>query len=260
MLANWDRPYYQEPGGTPFLFYVMYGRFGELPPLSASNYRCAGTPTECKLSHYNSQQHPDVLAEFKEGYLWDRLLVEHPALAASIVESKECLILREERDDSDTLNYLRDCVGLITFLLDHGGITVYDPLRFKWWSPQEWRTCIFDPGSPVPRHHVVILTSEESEPELTWFHTRGMRKFGRPDLSIHNVPPEYNDAIVDLCNRFIEFQGLGGVIPEGQKVRMKSLPAGMTCHHGGSIDDPDFNNVHVEIHWPGFVDSEWTSE
>ncbi len=38
----------------------------------------------------------------------------------------------------------------------------------------------------MPRQHVVILTSEECSGDgrpLTWFHTRGMRKFGRPDLS-----------------------------------------------------------------------------
>jgi hypothetical protein len=31
---------------------------------------------------------------------------------------------------------------------------------------------------------------------------------------------------------------------------MDSLPAGLMCHHGGSVEDPDFNNVHVEIRWP----------
>lgn len=138
-------------------------------------------------------------------------------------------------------------MGLLTFLLDHGGITVYDPCMFHWWEPEEWRHRIFDPAGPVPRHHVVILTSEELNPALTWFHTRGMRKFGRPDLSIHNVPARRNDAIIDLIERFIELQAFGGIIEEGQAIRMKSLPAGMTCHHEGDLDDPDFNNVHVEI-------------
>jgi hypothetical protein len=76
-----------------------------------------------------------------------------------------------------------------------------------------------------------------------------MRKFGRPDLSIHAVPPSHRDAVIDLCNRFIELQALGGLIPEGQVIKMDSLP-GMTCHHGGDLDDPDFNNVHVEVRWP----------
>jgi hypothetical protein len=146
------------------------------------------------------------------------------------------------------LNYLRDAVGLLTFLLNHGGIAVFDPWMFHWWEPEEWKERVFLPGGAVPRHHVIILTSPEpADPSLTWFHTRGMRKFGRPDLSLHRVPQQYSEAVIDLCNRFIELQAFGGVIEEGQEVRMRTLPGGMTCHHVGDLDDPEFNNVHVEI-------------
>jgi hypothetical protein len=31
---------------------------------------------------------------------------------------------------------------------------------------------------------------------------------------------------------------------------MQRLPEGMVCHPGGHLDDPGFNNVHVEITWP----------
>jgi hypothetical protein len=30
---------------------------------------------------------------------------------------------------------------------------------------------------------------------------------------------------------------------------MKRLPKAMICHHQGDLNDPDFNNVHVEIVW-----------
>ncbi len=244
---DWPRPRFTRPGGTPFLFYVVYGKFENLPALSGSRYRSAGVPDGFTLFHYDMEQHPDVLAGFQEGYLWSDLQGRNPVLAARIAETKECLILRGEIQDSETLNYLRDSVGLLTFLLDHGGITVYDPLMFHWWEPENWRDRIFDPA--VPRHHVIILTSEEPAHGLTWYHTRGMRKFGRPDFSIHNVPARYNEAVIDLCNRFIEVQAFGGIIDEEQEIRMRSLPGGMTCHHRGDLDDPDFNNVHVEITW-----------
>lgn len=248
-LADWLRPHFIPSSGRPFLFYVVYGEFGSLPGLSASQYRSAGVPDGLDLSHYDMEQHASVLAGFQEGYLWDELHNRSPALASRIAESRECLILRGQPENDKTLNYLRDSVGLLTFLLDHGGFTVYDPVMFQWWDAADWRKRIFEPAGPVPRHHVVILTSDESESDSMWFHTRGMRKFGRPDLSIHDVPAEHNEAVVDLCNRFIELQAFGGVIPEGQKIRMKSLPDGMTCYHRGDLDDPDFNNVHVEIEW-----------
>ena len=37
-----------------------------------------------------------------------------------------------------------------------------------------------------------------------WYHSRGMLKFGRPDLSVHQVAAELESAAVDLSDRFIE--------------------------------------------------------
>ena len=254
-IESWPRPYYERPGGRPFLFYVAYGEFPTALTIDAGSYRTLGVHPGLDISRYGREENPDVLAGFEEGYLWDELSAQDPELARRVSGSDECLILRGELDDRGDLDYLRDSVGLLTYLLDHGGVCVYDPQMFRWWEPEAWRRHLFEPGGPVPRRHVVILTSEEDESgprdePLTWFHTRGMRKFGRPDLSVHGVAPRYRGAIIDLLERFIESQALGGVIAEGQEIRMRSLPSGMTCHHGGDLDDPDFNNVHIEITTP----------
>jgi hypothetical protein len=155
--------------------------------------------------------------------------------------------LAGEVPDPANLDYFRDAVGLVMALLESGGIGVFDPHMFKWWSPEEWRQSAFDPAGPVPRHHVVILTSEDSEPGLKWYHTRGMRKFGRPDLSVHAVTPDIQAGVEDLFNRFIEMLAFGAVVPDGQPIRMASLPQGWRCFHRGTLEDPDFNNTHLEI-------------
>lgn len=250
-LTAWPRPYYERPGGRPFLFYVVFGAFDAGYEVG-SEYRTLGVHPGLRLDLYNRQDHAEVLSGFQAGYLWDGLVAQEPALARRIAESDQCLILRGELEDRGDLNYLRDSVGLLTFFLDHGGVCVYDPQMFRWWEPEAWRRQVFQPAGPVPRQHVVVLTSDEGESGAldeprTWFHTRGMRKFGRPDLSVHDVLPQYHEAVIDLFERFIEFQALGGIIAEGQAIGMRNLPPGMTCHHGGDLDDPDFNNVHVEI-------------
>lgn len=247
-LIDWPRPHYRGPGGRPFLFYVVYGSFPQMPALDRAKYRSNGPVPGLQLSHYGRDKQPDVLDGFRQGYLWDELKRHDPALAEVVAAADECMILRGELEDRGDLNYLRDTVGLLTFLLDHGGVCVYDPWMFRWWQPAAWKELIFQSGGAVPRQHVIILTSEEQEDaSLRWFHTRGMRKFGRPDLSVHGVPPPHHVAVIDLCNRFIEFQACGGIIEEGQAIRMKTLPGCMTCRHAGDVDDPDFNNVHVEI-------------
>jgi hypothetical protein len=250
---DWPRKFYKGPAGKPFLFYVVFGAFPQMPALSRQEYRSNGVFPGLQLSHYGKNEYPDVLDRFRQGYLWDELKEHRQALAEAVHQADECLILRGELEDQADLNYLRDTVGLLTFLVDHGGIVVYDPWMFHWWEPAEWKDRIFRPGGAVPRHHVVILTSDEpADASLTWFHTRGMRKFGRPDLSVHRVPPPFREAVIDLFERFIEFQAFGGIIEEGQEIRMKTLPGGMTCHHAGDLGDPDFNNVHVEITPPSW--------
>ena len=129
-----------------------------------------------------------------------------------------------------------------------GAVAIFDMQSFRWFSKAKWLSEIFDPDAAVPRHHVSIIWSEEHG--RLWIHTRGMRKFGRPDVSVPGVPPSSRDAVIDLCNRFIEMMAFGAIVAEGQAIKMKALPAGLRCHHAGSVDDPDFNNVHLEIRWP----------
>lgn len=251
-LADWHRRFYRGPGGRPLLLHVVFGAFPQMAPLSRQDYRSNGVFPGLQLSHHDRSKHPEVLDGFRQGYLWDDLKRLKPGLAEAVQAAGECLILRGELEDQSNLNYLRDTVGLLTFLLDQGGVALYDPWIFHWWEPGEWKDRIFEPGAAVPRHHVAILTSEDPEaPSLTWFHSRGMRKFGRPDLSAHRVSTQYRDAVIDLFERFIEFQAFGGTIEDGQEIRVKTLPKGMICNHAGDLDDPDFNNVHVEITPPG---------
>jgi hypothetical protein len=92
------------------------------------------------------------------------------------------------------------------------------------------------------------VSQEEGGTE--WIFTRGMRKFGRPDISVHGVAERYREAVIKMCNRFIEFLAYGGDIPDGREIRINGLPEGMVCRRRGDFEDPDFNNIHAEIVWP----------
>jgi hypothetical protein len=81
-------------------------------------------------------------------------------------------------------------------------------------------------------------------------HTRGLRKFARPDLSIRNVPPDsaFNAQLV--LERAADYLIAGGVFEDGREVRMSVAPPGLVPHAAGDDEDPDFNNRHVEFVWP----------
>jgi hypothetical protein len=109
-------------------------------------------------------------------------------------------------------------------------------------TPEQWRGVIFAPDKPQPRLHVNVFHGAEDN-ETVWLHSRGMRAFGRPDLSIRYVPQHAMAAASELCNRLIETQAYGAVIPDGPL-------EGMIAHTTGSLEDPEFDNVHIELAWP----------
>ena len=243
-LVTWERSHFQPAEGRALLFYVVYGRFPEEIAISRSKYRSAGLPPGFDFRKLERDKHgplPFTDAEYGK-------VMHDTALFDRIGQAPECSVMQGEIPNPPDLNYLRDIIGLTTYLLDHGGFAVGDPQQFELYDAERWHREIFDPGTANVSRHVKILFSDE--PDGRWFHTRGLRKFGRPDLSVRGVPGEDCDAVIDLCNHFIQFQAMGGWIAEGQEVRMKSLPPGLRCHHAGSLEDPEFNNVHLEISWP----------
>jgi hypothetical protein len=248
LLASWPRPYFAPGGGDAHLFYKIHGAFHGSPSVSRARHRCAGVPAGCDLQLFTRHSEPDVLdMGLDHSWIGTEFRRTNGALAGKVAATDQCLVLRGVVSDPANLDYFRDAVGLVMALLESGGIAVFDPHMFKWWSADDWREHAFEPAGAVPRQHVVILVSDEADRRSSWYHTRGMLKFGRPEISVHNVAPSLGPAVKDLCERFIEMQAFGAVIPEGQEVKMKALPPGWRCRHCGDLDDPDFNNRHVEI-------------
>src|SRR5690606_16488128 len=105
-------------------------------------------------------------------------------------------------------------------------------------------------GGAPPRNHVLILCNADEVPGRSWVRTRGMRKFGRPDLSVRNVPENELGRAGSMCERLMEFLSMGGHFRAGQELAVDGLSRDMVAEPGGSADDPRFNNTHVAFHWP----------
>jgi len=211
-LADWGRPYFESSDGVAEIFYVAFGKPPKEWNISGSKYRIAGIPHGVDIQTYGPASHPEVVNNFRTGYLWETLLQNNPNLATQLAEQTECLIIRGSIRDPENLNYFRDIVGLIQWLFDCGIKGIFDPHAFLWWSAEEWDE-VFQTPEASPHSHVMIFTSPENGQE--WAHTRGMRKFGRPDLSVRDYPSERMTDVGRLINRFIGMQALGAVIPEG---------------------------------------------
>ena len=256
--ATWKRELLVEAGERPRLFYAVYGEFEGAPHVSRAAHRSAGVPGGVELSILRRGKDDEALERLCSGPMWESMGATQAAVAAAIDAAPACVVMQGEVDDARDLGYLRDAIGVVAALLEQGGVAVYDPLAAMWFDGPTWTREFFEHGESRPQRHVQILMSEERAPGRAWFHTRGMRKFGRPDVSVHCVPEKLAPAVLEMINRFVVMQAQGALIDEGRAVVMSALPDGGRCTHAGSHDDPEFNNTHLEIAWP--ADSELACE
>lgn len=246
ILPSWERPHLQPNGGDAHLYFKVHCDFsGPAFKVSRERHRCAGLPEGLSLTFSRRGEQPEVLA-FGTEPPFRSYLDELPSdRVRAVLDAPCCAVLRGVVGAPSTLDYLRDAVGIVQALIDAGGVAVFDPYRLAWWAGPAWTDQIFGPAAPVPHRHVTILASPDSDGTI-WMHTRGMLKFGRPDVSIRRLPVDLQDAAVELADRLIAFQALGAVVPDGQVISIPGLPD-WRCRTTGTLDDPDFTNVHLEI-------------
>ena len=241
----WQRPLWQQGDYAPFVFLVIYGPVDISSPVDGKRYRTRGLPESVEAHAFPRAEHAAYLSEsFEEGHAWNYLLGTDPELADAASKAPGAIAFAGEVADSTSLLYLRDVIGMAAYLLDHGGVAVYDPFTFRWFRPDEWLERYFEPDAPDPREHVMILYSQE--PDGLWLHTRGLLVFGRPDISLRGVAAGDFNAAARMINELIDLQGAGTFLAEGQVVQDPTLGA-FIVRYEGDRDDPEFNNVHVEL-------------
>jgi len=249
--AHWLRPHWKDSGDQAFLLWFV---FGDLDPdfrIDAVTYRTRGTPPGIEVVRYENK----ALSNW-EGYplagtlgrvLWD----ENARLFERAKRARDCVMLRGAIADPPDLDGLRDLVGTIAALCDSGAIAVVDPQTLSMLAAPQWRETFFDGDAIEPREHVLILCDDDEEAAgRMHVHTRGMRKFARPDIGIRNVPPAAANVAGELADRFVHFQALGGIVADGIALEIDGAPSGMSVRTVGTIDDPAFNNRHLALRWP----------
>lgn len=250
--AVWPRPYWTPGDEHAVLLFFVFGRFNETLRIPAARHGSKGLPEGIELFRY-----PREVLEQWEGYplhgaLGELLHQDHPKAYAAACQAPEVLSVRGRIEDADSLDYLNDTLGVIAALMEIGGVAVADPQILSLFDAESWNGRFMVEGGAPPRRHVLILCNDDDErdDDAAWVRTRGMRKFGRPDVSIHGVPREATDAAGELCLRLIEMQVMGARFVQDQPLEIEGLPGTMKAQLGGSLEDPHFNNTHVRFDWP----------
>lgn len=244
----WGRRLYEPGGDDALVFLVAFGADLERFAVDTVRHRVDEIPEGFDLL----VQGADAVAAFLEPPIGDVLREDQPDLVDEALRAESCLVLRADVADPPDLRYLRRAVGIMAAATDAGAVAVYNLQSFGFFSAASWRDDVFGPDRPDPAHFVVMLSGEDDDraPDgHVWLHTRGLRLFGRPDLSLRAVPADDVDLASRLLSVLIDQQVRGLLVPDGASMDVPGPIGRITFHHRGHHDDPDFNNVHLEIDW-----------
>lgn len=248
-MDSWDRPLYVR-GRKPLLFYAMFGESFSGIELSRTRHRVDEVPKSLQIAQYNIREHGEYMTGFYSNQLGTFLQEKGDALFRKVASSPECLVIVGEVEDDSSFAYMRNAIGLVQSAMEHGAAAVFDALTLRWYTPEEWNDTFFATDRFRPLDHAAILATPGDEGRI-WFHTRGMRKFGRPDLSVRNVPDAEGEACLTVINHLILRQSAGErLAPEALTIERSGERVAVAIRLTHDVDNPDFNNESVEFDWP----------
>lgn len=235
-----------------FVSFAVLGDFGPTIELDRERHGLEGMPDWLDVGPPEPLEGSMVATLLAQPALAG-FLDEDPALRAAADAAPEVIVVMGAATTGEVSARVREAVAVVQAALDGGGLLAVDLQAWTFQHPETWERTVFAPERVPAGRLVRILISEEDEDDPaagSWLHTRGLRTFGRPDVSVRGVPGEALPTALELVNRFVQMQALGHRIPEGQPISMQGVPPGMRVAHGGSLEDPAFNNVHFELRWP----------
>ena len=241
-LFSWPRPRYSHGGGDALVWIEIYGDWDETETqVSAARHNSAGLPYElvAQLLPNNANDWDGAVAQLARQ--------SNPTAWRSALDAPQKLVIHGEVADPSSLDYLRDVTGVVAASLESGGQAVFLPQILSAFSAREWREQFFGDGFEPTRHAVILVTPQENG--ATWLHTRGMRLFGRPDLSCRDVKAEELEGLQAIFNGLMRMMAAGALIADGQPVRAANSDEILRCFNRGALDDDEFNNRHLALEW-----------
>lgn len=241
-----ERTNYDERGYKPFLFYAVFGVDEKHMKISKKRHHVEKIPEKLDISFYAKSQ-PEQKA-FVESFYSENLgafLAEKGgALSEATTAADNCVVLRGEIEEGTTFGYLVSAIGIIQALCENGAVSVLDVQTLTWYSTKEWEEIFFEKELNVYRH-IGLFISKEQEGE--WLHTRGMAKFGRPDVSIVHIPQGEAGRMKPLMDQLIYYAAQGAWFCRPVKVNTQDEKFLINPHYVEDFENCDFNNAYIEL-------------
>jgi hypothetical protein len=239
-MAVWKLHHHDPYPQDPYLFFVAFADQETVNKLEESH-----------VIHPNLEIVAMPPSAFRSGRNWQKLQQEQPGLAALVEAAPLAVALHGAISRHQSLDYLRDSLEIMTSLVGHGACAVADLVTWSWYDGPSWLARVEQGSLFNPFDHVLVLSNPEpgeSGESTSWLRTSGLRKFGRPDLSLRGVPMDQLESARKMLDRFINHLALGGQLEEGRLIQMEGLDG---SYHSGAVqggsEHPEFQNTFVEL-------------
>lgn len=186
-MPIWSRPQHS-PGGSDAQVALIAYTTGPLAGLSVSRSR-HGVPEDAhrfpmRLDHHSREDAPQRFEELDDAEIMARARMDQPVLDLDALRrARHQVRLELTMQDPDDLEYLRACWAFMRAVCDAVPVMgLLDVHASRWWTPDALRGIPTGASFDVGRE---VLYAFETRADPTFGHvayTRGMRKFGRPDV------------------------------------------------------------------------------
>jgi hypothetical protein len=130
-------------------------------------------------------------------------------------EARLCVVLRAQIRNPESNAYIETLVHLADAFRDllHG--VVWDVRMGRVFGHEEWRDRVMGEAFSVLNHVSVEVARGEAGAAV---RTRGLRKFGSPDLEVRAVPAGVEDDVGSMLRDFAEHISQGEIVAPGDRI------------------------------------------
>ena len=147
MEPNLERPYYQDTGRRPYLYYAAIGGEAEELRVSRSRHHVEEMPLGLNLTSLQRPEHSEYIDRLLGGTLGKILEERDHTLYEAAKAAQSWLVLQGEVQNDGALDYLRSAVGFVQAAVETGAVAVLDLQTLELYSGKGWTEQVFVPGS-----------------------------------------------------------------------------------------------------------------
>jgi len=220
---RWQRPFWTPGGAEAEVAMVAFSQTPLPAGFTLAGERhgapSAGVPKTLNLGTLSARDNAEWIQGFFEPELLELARADLGGSPARLGEARHAHTLSGCFPDAPHLDHLQAVWALLRALAEAGCFVFLDLVAARWLSPDEVAALAPDAPFELDREISIILESEVRAEGVQVCHTRGLRKFGRPDLLSFEPPEQDGEATAGLLHALAERLALGEQVGAGDTFR-----------------------------------------